>query len=131
MAVRIRMKRMGRKHRPFYRVCVMDSRKAREGRAIEEVGTYDPMIHDKSQRVKLNLERIDYWISVGAQPSENVATMIKKVKTGRFGEATAPPPMQEPKPLPVPEEAPAAEGEAEGASAESESTENAETTAAE
>ncbi|MEX1230868.1 MAG: 30S ribosomal protein S16 [Planctomycetaceae bacterium] len=120
MAVRIRMKRMGRKHRPFYRVCVIDGQKAREGRAIEEVGTYDPMVHDKSQRVKLNLERIEYWISVGAQPSHNVATMIKKVKTGRFGAATAPPPMQEPKPIPVAQESSGAE-----------ETENAEATAAE
>ena len=112
MAVRIRMKRMGRKHRPFYRVCVIDGQKAREGRAIEEVGTYDPMVHNKSERVKLNLERIEYWISVGAQPSHNVATMIKKIKTGRFGEAMAPPPMLEPKPLPVQESAPT-EGEPE------------------
>ncbi|MFN0197761.1 MAG: 30S ribosomal protein S16 [Planctomycetaceae bacterium] len=108
------MKRMGRKHRPFYRVCVIDGQKAREGRAIEEVGTYDPMVHNKSERVKLNLERIEYWISVGAQPSHNVATMIKKVKTGRFGVAMSPPPMLEPKPLPVQETAPA-EGEGETA----------------
>jgi small subunit ribosomal protein S16 len=72
MAVRIRMKKMGRKHRAFFRICVMDSRVQRDGKAIEEVGFYDPMVHDKSARVKLNLERVEYWMSVGAQPSEKV-----------------------------------------------------------
>lgn len=112
MSVRIRMKRLGRKHRPFYRICVMDRRKARDGEAIEEVGHYDPMIKDKSKRVTLKLDRIEYWMSVGAQPSDNVAVLIKKVKTNRFGTAAAPPPMQAPKPLPEPEAAAAPEGEA-------------------
>ncbi len=120
MAVRIRMKRMGRKHRPFYRVCIMDSRAPRDGQAIEEVGTYDPMVTDKSQRVKLNLERVDYWLSVGAQPSENVATLIKKLKTNSFGTAKAPAPLTPPKAPPEPEpEAPEASAEAtEGESSE-------------
>jgi small subunit ribosomal protein S16 len=114
------MKKMGRKHRPFYRICVIDSKKARDGRAIEEVGHYDPMVKDKSQRVHLKLDRIDYWISVGAQPSDNVATLIKKVKTNNFGSAAAPPPMLAPKPLPEPAaEAPAeSEAPAEAAAAE-------------
>ena len=77
MAVRIRMKKLGRKHRPFFRICVMDSRKPRDGKAIEEVGTYDPMIREKSDRVTLKMERIDYWMSVGATPSDKVATLIK------------------------------------------------------
>lgn len=97
MAVRIRMKRLGRKHRPFFRICVMDSRSARDGKAIEELGYYDPMVHDKSQRVNLDLERVDHWLSVGAKPSENVAALIKKVKTNRFGTAAAPPPLTPPK----------------------------------
>ena len=120
MAVRIRMKRMGRKHRPFYRVCIMDSRAPRDGQAIEEVGTYDPMVTDKSQRVKLNLERVDYWLSVGAQPSENVATLIKKLKTNSFGTAKAPAPLTPPNAPPEPEpEAPEASAEAtEGESSE-------------
>ena len=118
MAVRIRMKRMGRKHRPFFRICVMDSQKPRDGKAIEEVGFYDPILQDKSERVKLKMNRIDYWISVGAQPSDKVATLIKKVKTNTFGTAAAPPPLTPPKePEPVAEEAAAAEG------AEAESTE--------
>ena len=75
MAVRIRMKRMGRTHRPFYRICVMDSRKQRDGEAIEEIGTYDTSVADKAQRVVIDMERVDYWMSVGAKPSENVATL--------------------------------------------------------
>ena len=97
MAVRIRMKRMGRTHRPFYRICVMDSRVQRDGRAIEEVGLYDPMVPDKAARVTLNLDRVDYWLSVGAQPSEKVNALIRKVRTNRFGTASAPPPMTPPK----------------------------------
>lgn len=107
------MKKMGRKHRPFFRICVIDSQKARDGRAIEEVGHYDPMVKDKAQRVHLKMDRIDYWISVGAQPSDNVATLIKKVKTNNFGKSAAPPPMLAPKPLPVPAEASAEEAPAE------------------
>lgn len=118
MAVRIRMKRMGRRHRPFYRVCVMDARKPRDGKAIEEVGFYDPMIREKSDRVKLNMDRIDYWLSVGAQPSEKVAVLIRKVKTNKFGAVIEPPPMTPPKPLPEPEvpESESAEGESSEAS---------------
>lgn len=125
MAVRIRMKRMGRRHRPFYRVCVMDSRAPRDGKAIEEVGYYDPMKRDKSERVQLKLERIDYWLSVGAQPSANVATLIKKVKTNDFGKAAPPPPLTPPKEPPAPEPE-AAEEQPAGETAEAEATESAE-----
>jgi small subunit ribosomal protein S16 len=97
MAVRIRMKRMGRTHRPFYRICVMDSRTKRDGRPIEEVGHYDPMSRDNAAGVKLNLERIDYWMGVGALPSDKVAVLIKKVRTNRFGKGAAPAPMAAPK----------------------------------
>jgi small subunit ribosomal protein S16 len=81
VAVRIRLKRMGRTHRPFYRVCAMDSRSPRDGRAIEELGHYDPMVGDTDARAVLNKERIDHWISVGAKPSDNVRTLIKKYGT--------------------------------------------------
>lgn len=123
MAVRIRMKRMGRKHRPFYRICVMDSRKQRDGEAIEEIGTYDTSVADKSKRVAINMERVDYWMSVGAKPSDNVATLIKKVKQNKFGTAAAPAPLIAPK-EPVPEPEPEAQEESaeattdEGATAE-------------
>jgi small subunit ribosomal protein S16 len=75
----------------------MDSRSPRDGKAIEELGHYDPMIRDKAKRVSLNLERIAYWISVGAQPSEKVAALIKKVQNNRFGTAAEPPPILPPK----------------------------------
>ncbi len=78
MAVRIRMKRLGRKHRPFYRICAMDSRQPRDGRALEELGYYDPMVPDTDARAILNGERINYWLSVGAQPTEKVKVLIKK-----------------------------------------------------
>ena len=78
MAVRIRMKRMGRKGRPFYRLCAMDQRTPRDGRVLEELGYYDPMCREVDARAILNGERINYWIGVGAQPSENAAVLIKK-----------------------------------------------------
>jgi len=82
VAVRIRLKKMGRAHRPFYRVCAFDHHTPRDGRALEELGTYDTSIHNTDARVVLNAERIDYWLSVGAQPTEKVAILIKKYGTG-------------------------------------------------
>jgi len=78
VAVRIRMKRLGRKHRNYYRIVAIDSRQPRDGRIIEELGTYDTMIHDTDERVKLKPERIKYWLSVGAKPSEKVTVLFKK-----------------------------------------------------
>lgn len=78
MAVRIRLKRMGRTHRPFYRVCAMDARSPRDGRVIEELGHYDPMVRETDARAVLNGERIDYWLTVGAQPSDKVKVLIRK-----------------------------------------------------
>ena len=78
MSVRIRMKKMGRKHRPFYRICAMDIRVPRDGRVLEELGTYDPMVPETDARAILNSERIKYWLSVGAQPSDKVSVLIKK-----------------------------------------------------
>jgi small subunit ribosomal protein S16 len=69
---------LGRKHRPFFRIVAIDGRQPRNGRLIEELGTYDPMIKDKAQRVKLKTERIKHWLSVGAQPSDKVTTLFKK-----------------------------------------------------
>lgn len=82
MAVRIRMKKMGRKHRPFYRICAMDSRRPRDGRVLEELGTYDPLVPETDARALLKGERINYWLSVGAQPSEKVKVLIKKYGLG-------------------------------------------------
>ena len=81
MAVRIRMKKMGRTHRPFYRICAMDGRVPRDGRVLEELGTYDPAIPETDARVNMNTERVDYWLGVGAQPSDNVSVFIKKYGT--------------------------------------------------
>ncbi|MBX3423410.1 MAG: 30S ribosomal protein S16 [Pirellulaceae bacterium] len=81
MAVRIRMKKMGKKARPFYRIVVVDVRTPRDGKVIEEVGQYDPMIGDTDARVILKRERVDYWLGVGAQPSEKTAVLIKKYGT--------------------------------------------------
>jgi small subunit ribosomal protein S16 len=81
MAVKIRMKKFGRLHRPFFRVCVTDSRTPRDGRVLEEVGYYDPMVPETDARANLNGERIAYWLGVGAQPSDKVAVLIKKYGT--------------------------------------------------
>jgi small subunit ribosomal protein S16 len=78
VSVRIRMKQLGRKHRPFYRICAMDIRAPRNGRVLEELGTYDPMVPETDARAILNGERISYWLSVGAQPSDKVLVLIKK-----------------------------------------------------
>src|SRR6185503_13117495 len=78
MAVRIRMKMMGRKHRPYFRICATDSRVPRDGRVIEELGTYDPLLPETDARVQLDAQRVAYWLSVGAQPSEKVSVLIKK-----------------------------------------------------
>ncbi len=81
MAVRLRMKKMGRTHRPFFRICATDSRAPRDGRVIEELGYYDPMCKETDARAILKSERIDYWLGVGAQPSDNVRVLIKKYGT--------------------------------------------------
>jgi small subunit ribosomal protein S16 len=78
VAVRIRMKKMGRINRPFFRVVAVDSRKARDGRVLEYLGHYDPMVADTNARAVLDGERINYWISKGAQPSDKVRTLVKK-----------------------------------------------------
>jgi len=78
VAVRIRMKKFGRRHRPFYRICAMDARSPRDGRVLEELGTYDPMVPEVNARAVLNGERIKYWLGVGAMPSEKVKVLIKK-----------------------------------------------------
>lgn len=72
------MKSMGRLHRPFFRICAMDSRTPRDGRAIEELGWYDPLVSNPAVREKLDVSRIRYWLSVGAQPSEKVAAILKR-----------------------------------------------------
>jgi small subunit ribosomal protein S16 len=72
------MKKMGRTHRAFFRVCAFDQNSPRDGKALEELGTYDPSVPDADARAILNGERVAYWLSVGAQPTEKVAVLIKK-----------------------------------------------------
>ncbi len=76
MAVRIRLKRIGTKSKPCSRIVVCDSRSPRDGRFIEELGTYDPS--QNPAFIKLNAERAQYWLGVGAKPSETVRSIFKK-----------------------------------------------------
>jgi len=76
MAVKIRMKRVGAKNAPFFRIVVADSRSPRDGRFIEEIGSYQPL--KRGDNFTLKLDRAKYWISKGAQPSDTVASFIKK-----------------------------------------------------
>jgi small subunit ribosomal protein S16 len=85
MAVKIRMKRIGAKNTPVFRIVVADSRSPRDGKFIEELGTYQPL--QKGNNFNINLERAQYWVSKGALPSETVASFIKKA--GRAAAATA------------------------------------------
>ena len=78
MAVRIRMKKLGRKHRQFFRIVAIDGRQPRDGRVLEELGSYDPQVHETDERVKLRPDRIKYWMGVGALPSEKCAVLFKK-----------------------------------------------------
>lgn len=83
MATKIRMSRAGAKNRPFFRIVVADSRSPRDGRFLEKLGTYNPLL-DKGdpQRVVLNVERIKHWLSVGAKPSDRVARFLHEADLG-------------------------------------------------
>lgn len=76
--VKLRLKRFGRRHRPFYRLCAMDQRSARDSRAIEELGRYDPIEPESDKALEVNVDRARYWISVGAQPSRTVASLLRR-----------------------------------------------------
>ena len=76
MAVKIRLRRVGAKKAPFYRVVVADSRFPRDGRFIEEIGTYDP--NKEPSEIKVDAERAQAWIKTGAQPTETVKALLKK-----------------------------------------------------
>jgi small subunit ribosomal protein S16 len=78
VAVRIRMKQMGRAHRHYYRIVAIDHRQPRDGRVIEELGVYDPHVVDKEARVKLRPSRIKYWQSVGAKASDQCQVIFNR-----------------------------------------------------
>lgn len=81
MALKIRLARGGAKKRPFYQIVVADARSPRDGRFVEKVGTYNPMLpHDNQDRIRLNVERIKHWLSVGAQPTDRVALFLGKAE---------------------------------------------------
>jgi small subunit ribosomal protein S16 len=145
MAMKIRLSRGGSKKRPFYRIVAADSRMPRDGRYIERLGTYNPLLpKDSDERVKMNLERIQYWLGEGAQPTDRISRMLeasgvmeKKVranlkkgepgqkakdrieqKAAKLAEAEAAP--AEAEAAPAEAEAAPAEAEAEAAPAEAE-----------
>jgi len=97
------MKSFGRRHRPFFRICAMDVRSPRDGRAIEELGHYDPMVRNLEARTVLDVSRIRYWLSVGAQPSEKVQAILNRhgVKKPGPGEPWKLPEAPAPAPAPA------------------------------
>jgi len=76
MAVKIRLARLGAKKAPFYRIVVMDSKKARNGEYVDLIGTYSPAT--EPVEIKIDVEKAKYWISVGAQPTDTVRSLLKK-----------------------------------------------------
>jgi small subunit ribosomal protein S16 len=94
MAVSIRLRREGAKNRPYYKIVVADSRSPRDGKFIEIIGTYDPKIPGNNSSLKV--ERAEYWISKGAQPSDTVRSLIKKNKKGAGAPTATASPQPEP-----------------------------------
>lgn len=85
MAVSIRLQRFGAKKRPFYRMVAADSRAPRDGRFLEQLGTYDPMLDPPA--INLKSERLEYWLSVGAQPTQTAASVIRRHRRTAVAEA--------------------------------------------
>ena len=79
MAVKLRMMRMGRRHRPFFRINVVDSRVQRDGNVIEKLGQYDPMEKDTEKQILLNKERAEFWLKQGAIPSDTVSEILLRL----------------------------------------------------
>ena len=78
MAVKLRLKRLGRRHRAFFRINAVDARSPRDGRVIEQLGYYDPVQKDPEKQLKINRERAEYWLSVGAIPTPTVADLLRR-----------------------------------------------------
>jgi len=78
MAIKLRLARGGSKKRPFYRIVAADSRMPRDGRYIEKLGTYNPLLpKDSEERVKMDMERVQYWLGQGAQPTDRISRMLE------------------------------------------------------
>src|SRR5919106_509642 len=105
MAVKLRLKRMGRSHAAFFRLNAIDSRSPRDGRVIEELGHYDPRNKEKEKQFVAKLDRCRYWLDVGAVPSETVSSLLKK--SGVEHKSLRLPKPGKPKPAPAPAGAPA------------------------
>lgn len=89
--VKIRLKRFGRRHLPFWRINAVDIRSPRDGKVIEELGYYDPVIKDKAKQVFVNKVRVEYWLKTGAQPSDTVKQLLKRaVDSSTLAPATKP-----------------------------------------
>jgi len=97
VAVRIRLKRYGRTNRPFWRICATDKRTARDGRVIEELGHYDPLVTDQD-KVKIHRDRITFWLKKGATPSDTVAQLLRHLGLDRKGNEVPPKPWQKKRP---------------------------------
>jgi ribosomal protein S16 len=78
VSVKLRLKRFGRRHQPFFRLNAMDCRSPRDGRVIEELGWYDPKAKEPDKQLSLKRERIAYWLGIGAQPSDTVRQLLKR-----------------------------------------------------
>ena len=78
MAVKIRMTRMGRRHRPFFRINAIESRAPRDGRVLEKLGHYDPLEKDADKQIVINRERVEHWLGQGAVPSDTVAEILAR-----------------------------------------------------
>jgi small subunit ribosomal protein S16 len=87
--VKIRLSRSGAKKRPFYHIVVTDSRNKRDGRRIERVGFFNPVARGQEERLRVDLDRVDYWTGVGAQLSERVSHLVREARNGVSVESAA------------------------------------------
>ena len=101
MAVRLRLKRFGRANRPFWRICATDKRFARDGRNLEELGHYDPLLRDED-KVKISRDRIVHWLKAGATPSDTVAQLLAHLGLDVKGNEVPPKPWRKKKAPPPP-----------------------------
>lgn len=100
MTVRLRLMRVGKKNRPAYRICAIDKRRQRDGAYLENIGFYDPFVTDQQKQVRLDKERAEYWLSVGASPSHTVMSFLRASKVNGLIRNTAKPKRRRKKPDP-------------------------------
>jgi small subunit ribosomal protein S16 len=88
MALKIRLQKQGRTHRPLYRLVVAEASSRRDGRCVEQLGNYNPSPRGRELRLSLDLGRIDYWLGVGAQPTDTARALIRNARKGHAPSAT-------------------------------------------